>query len=332
MCHLQLKTLFFVAWLLGYVAFLLSIRRMWTAKHARSPLVRSLVMNMVNEHEAGTRETHEWYRCCPDLLGESVRPLFIQSHLDSDTKDFLKKSAEKSGWLFTQLYHSLVSTVLSPVVSRTSINGFLGRGSMFVFSSDQFQELLRIGPDWTAERLLDLGAGDGGVTEVMGVHFRQVFATEVSVPMKWHLQRRNYKVLGIDEWQHVGFQYDVISCLNLLDRCDDPLHLLLEIRKALVPKTGRLILAAVLPFQPYVEVGGKWERPREHLKVKGKSWEEQVTDLSHQVFPQVGFEVEAVTRLPYLCEGDMYNDYYVLDDAVFVLKASDDSEQSVQEL
>lgn len=64
---------------------------------------------------------------------------------------------------------------------------------MFVFSSDQFQELLRIGPDWTAERLLDLGAGDGGVTEVMGVHFRQVFATEVSVPMKWHLQRRNYK-------------------------------------------------------------------------------------------------------------------------------------------
>lgn len=67
MCHLQLKTLFFVAWLLGYVAFLLSIRRMWTAKHARSPLVRSLVMNMVNEHEAGTRETHE-VRLSPSKL------------------------------------------------------------------------------------------------------------------------------------------------------------------------------------------------------------------------------------------------------------------------
>lgn len=35
--------------------------------------------------------------------------------------------------------------------------------------------------------------------------------------------------------------------------------------------------------------------------------------------------MEAVTRLPYLCEGDMYNDYYVLDDAVFVLKASEDN-------
>lgn len=63
------------------------------------------------------------------------------------------------------------------------------------------------------------------------------------------------RLLGIDEWQQAGFQYDVVSCLNLLDRCDDPLHLLRDIRLSLVPNTGRLILAAVLPFQPYVEVG-----------------------------------------------------------------------------
>lgn len=44
----------------------------------------------------------------------------------------------------------------------------------------------------------------------------------------------------------------------------------------------------------------------------------------------MGFKVEAVTRLPYLCEGDMYNDYYVLDDAVFVLKASDDESESAE--
>lgn len=328
--HPQLRTLIFVAWLLGYVAFLLSIRRMWTGKYVRSPLVRSLFVNMVSDSEAVATETQEWYRCTPDLLGESMRPLFIQSHLDSGTKDFLKQSVEKSSWMFTQLYHSFVSTLLSPMVSRTSINGFLGRGSMFVFSVEQFQRLLRVGPEWRAERLLDLGAGDGGVTGVMGHYFREVYTTEVSAPMKWHLQRRNYKVLDIDEWQQTGFQYDVISCLNLLDRCDDPLHLLLDIKRSLVPNTGRLILAAVLPFQPYVEVGGQWQRPKEHLKVKGKTWEEQVTNMSNEVFRRVGFEVEAVTRLPYLCEGDMYNDYYVLDDAVFVLKASDNSVESAQ--
>ncbi|XP_054609994.1 protein-L-histidine N-pros-methyltransferase isoform X2 [Dunckerocampus dactyliophorus] len=330
MCHLQLRTLLFGAWLLAYVTFLLSIRRMWTIKHARRPLARALFVNMLNEGEGTAMETHQWYHCSPGLLGESVRPLFVQSHLDSDTKAFLKQSVEKSTWLFTQLYHSFVSTVLTPLVSRTSINGFLGRGSMFVFSAEQFQRLLNIGPDWKAPRLLDLGAGDGAVTEMMRGHFQEVYATEISPPMKWHLQRRNFKLLGVDEWQQSGLQFDVISCLNLLDRCDSPLHLLRDIRQSLVPHTGRLILAAVLPFQAWVEVGGTWERPKEHLIVQGKTWEEQVTILSCDIFQMAGFEVEAVTRLPYLCEGDMYEDYYVLDDAVFVLKASNTTEKSHQ--
>ncbi|XP_061611628.1 methyltransferase-like protein 9 isoform X1 [Phyllopteryx taeniolatus] len=330
MCHLQLRTLIFVAWVLGYVVFLHSFRMIWTAKYARGPLTRSLLVNMVSEGEGTAMETQEWYKCSPDLLGESLRPLFVQSHLDSGTKAFLKQSIEKSNWLFTQLYHSFVSNVLTPLVSRTSINGFLGRGSMFVFSVEQFQKLLKVGPDWKAETLLDLGAGDGAVTEIMRGHFKEIYATEVSPPMKWHLQRRNFKLMGIDEWQQSGLQYDVISCLNLLDRCEDPLHLLRDIQRSLVPHTGRLILAAVLPFQPYVEVGGRWLRPQEHLKVQGKTWEEQVTNLSHDVFRKSGFEVETVTRLPYLCEGDMYNDYYVLDDAVFVLKASNVTEESSQ--
>lgn len=315
-----MRRLVFVFWLLFYVWFLLSIRKMWTGRYVRSPLARSLFMNMLSDTETADYGDQKWYCCCPDLLGESVSSVFVQSHLDEETQAFLQRSVEKSSWIFTQLYHSLFSSIFSPIISRTSINGFLGRGSMFVFSRDQFRRLLRIGPDWRAQRMLDLGAGDGGVTEVMGSHFHEVYATEVSTPMKWHLQRKNYSLLGIDEWQCTGLQYDLISCLNLLDRCDEPLKLLQDIRSALVPETGRLILAAVLPFQPYVETGGSWVRPKQHIQVQGKSWEEQVTHLSTQVFPQVGLELQAVTRLPYLCEGDMYRDYYVLDDAVFILK------------
>ncbi|XP_072523705.1 protein-L-histidine N-pros-methyltransferase isoform X1 [Salminus brasiliensis] len=324
MCSPQMKTLLFGAWVVLYVSVLLAARRtMWSGKYVRSPLARAAFMNMVTNTEFSEHEAQEWYRCCPDLLGERVRPLFVQSQLDADTQAFLQRSVEKSGWLFTQLYHSFFSTIFSPIISRTSINGFLGRGSMFVFSLDQFQRLLRIDSDWKGERLLDLGAGDGGVTDVMGSHFREVYATEVSPPMKWQLQRKNYKVLEIDEWQRTGFQYDLISCLNLLDRCDEPLELLRDIKNALVPGSGRMILAVVLPFHPYVEIGGRWVRPKEQLQVKGKTWEEQVTNLSEEVFQQVGFEVEAVTRLPYLCEGDMNQDYYVLDDAVFVLRANE---------
>ncbi|KAM9462256.1 protein-L-histidine N-pros-methyltransferase isoform 2-T2 [Clarias gariepinus] len=315
-----MKTLLFGAWVVLYVSVLLVARRMWTGKYSRSALTRTLVMNALNSSDSNTQGLQEWYRCCPDLLGEKVHPLFVQSHLDNDTQTFLERSVEKSGWVFTQLYHSVFSTIFSPVISRTSINGLLGRGSMFVFSQDQFRQLLQISPDWKGERLLDLGAGDGGVTEVMSPHFKEVYATEVSLPMRWQLQRKNYKLLEIDDWQNTDFQYDIISCLNLLDRCDKPLELLRDIKKALLPVTGRLILAVVLPFQPYVEIRGRWERPAEHVHVKGRTWEEQVKDLSEDIFHSVGFEVEAVTRLPYLCEGDMYQDYYVLDDAVFVLK------------
>lgn len=123
MCHLQLRTLLFVAWVLGYIAFLLATRKMWTGKYVRSPLARSLFMNMIGESEEAGQETQEWYKCSPDLLGEVVRPLFVQSHLDQDTQAFLRRSIEKSGWMFTQFYHSFISTVLSPLVSRTSING-----------------------------------------------------------------------------------------------------------------------------------------------------------------------------------------------------------------
>ncbi|XP_023687015.2 protein-L-histidine N-pros-methyltransferase isoform X3 [Paramormyrops kingsleyae] len=278
-----MRSLVFVAWIIVYVSSLLTIRRMWTGKYVRSPLARTLIFSMVKEGESAAPE---WYRCCPDSLGESLRPLFVQSHLDPDTQAFLKCSEEKSGWLFTQLYHSFFSTIFSPIVSRTSINGFLGRGSMFVFSGDQFRRLLQISLDWQGNRLLDLGAGDGGVTDVMAKHFQEVYTTEVSAPMRWQLQKKNYT----------------------------------DIKHSLVPGTGRLVLAVVLPFQPYVEIGGKWERPEEHLKVGGKVWEEQVTHLSNDVFRGAGFEVEAVTRLPYLCEGDLYKDFYVLDDAVFVLR------------
>ncbi|MBN3277755.1 METL9 protein, partial [Polyodon spathula] len=316
--RLQMKLLLFGSWVFCYFASLLVIR-MWTEAYLRSPLTRSLLVNMVSE--SGTRqEAHEWYGCHTETLGESVRPAFIQSYLDMETQAFLNRSAEKSGCLFTQLYHSFVSTLFSPFVSRTSINGYLGRGSMFVFSPEQFRQLMNISQDWKSKRLLDLGAGDGEVTKVMSPHFEEIYTTEVSATMKWQLEKKQYRVLGIDEWQDTGFQYDLISCLNLLDRCDQPVKLLKDIRRSLEPSKGRLVLAAVLPFHPYVEIGGKWEQPSEFLVVQGKTWEEQVTSMANGVFKEAGFAVEAFTRLPYLCEGDMYSDYYRLDDAVFVLR------------
>ncbi|KAB0389405.1 hypothetical protein E2I00_006201 [Balaenoptera physalus] len=204
-------------------------------------------------HYLGGTGKLQWYACNREKLCESLQAVFVQSYLDQGTQIFLNNSIEKSGWLFIQLYHSFVSSVFSLFMSRTSINGLLGRGSMFVFSPDQFQRLLKINPDWKTHRLLDLGAGDGEVTKIMSPHFEEIYATELSETMIWQLQKKKYRVLGINEWQNTGFQYDVISCLNLLDRCDQPLTLLKDIRSVLEPTRGRVVLALVLPFHPYVE-------------------------------------------------------------------------------
>ncbi|XP_009194408.1 methyltransferase-like protein 9 isoform X4 [Papio anubis] len=245
-----------VGWLCLSLASVWLAQRMWTL---RSPLTRSLYVNMTSgpggpaTAAGGRKENDQWYVCNREKLCESLQAVFVQSYLDQGTQIFLNNSIEKSGWLFIQLYHSFVSSVFSLFMSRTSINGLLGRGSMFVFSPDQFQRLLKINPDWKTHRLLDLGAGDGEVTKIMSPHFEEIYATELSETMIWQLQKKKYRVLGINEWQNTGFQYDVISCLNLLDRCDQPLTLLKDIRSVLEPTRGRVILALVLPFHPYVE-------------------------------------------------------------------------------
>lgn len=60
--------------------------------------------------------------------------------------------------------------------------------------------------------------------------------------------------------------------------------------------------------------------PKELIKLEGETWKEQVLSLIDNVFTPSGFSVERFTKLPYLCEGDLYENFYVLSDAVFVLK------------
>ena len=65
-----------------------------------------------------------------------------------------------------------MASVLRKVMSRTDTNAYVGRGQMFVFSSEQLEQLLikAIGKDKMHTylkngKLLDIGAGDGTVTE-----------------------------------------------------------------------------------------------------------------------------------------------------------------------
>ena len=99
-----------------------------------------------------------------------------------------------------------------------------------------------------------------------------------------------------------------------------------QIRKALKPD-GVLLIALVLPFNPYVE-GNSSHEPVEDLldallpNDQGNgdskfSFEKQIASIV-EVVQKEGFSVDAWTRVPYLCEGDMGQSLYVLSDAVLL--------------
>ena len=66
---------------------------------------------------------------------------------------------------------------------------------MFVLSTQHARALLQLGPDDRLPLLLDVGAGDGGVTERLEPLFDRVVATEASQWMVGRLRDRGFRAL-----------------------------------------------------------------------------------------------------------------------------------------
>ncbi|XP_062501872.1 protein-L-histidine N-pros-methyltransferase-like isoform X2 [Corticium candelabrum] len=212
--------------------------------------------------------------------------------------------------------------VLSLFMSLTDMNGLLGRGATFLFSSSQLRMLMNAAgvTNMVHSTVLDIGAGDGTITDEMKEVFcSSISVTEKSRTMRQTLRRKGYTVLDVDQW-HAAEPFDVISLLNVLDRCDKPMSLLQDIHNSLAQTGGILLLAVVLPFDPIV-LKGPWKiAPTEKLKVKGSTFESSVNRLVSDVLNPHGFKLLSWTRLPYLSEGDLFEAYFVLDCALLMLQ------------
>jgi SAM-dependent methyltransferase len=172
--------------------------------------------------------------------------------------------------------------------------------------------------------LLDIGAGDGSVTEQLAPFATKVFVTEESSAMRWRLWSRGFTVIDAE----AGLRqeaFDCITMMNVLDRCDCPITLLQSVRSALKP-SGVFVLAVVMPWCPFVERGTKKIPPRELLPMqggeccKGATFEASTQRLVENVLTPLGFTLERWTKLPYLSQGSVDSEYYVLHDAVFLLR------------
>jgi len=264
----------------------------------------------------------------PGTLPSDIADKFITNTVDTGMKTFLTKCEAATAATARLMFNAFMQSMMKPCVSTTSINGFLNRGLMYIMSTEQFREHLLQGRGESGmgpmESLLDIGAGNGDVTAQLGkLVSGQIYATEASPVMQWRLKSRGYKCLGITEWVKPKF-YDVISCLNVLDRCDRPEDLIKDLRDSVVPGTGRIVIAVVLPFRPSVETGSRWVAPSQKLSVKGSSAHQHARSFAKDVFEPLGMKVEAMSRAPYLCEGDVTQPYYLLHDYIYVLSVHEE--------
>lgn len=166
-------------------------------------------------------------------------------------------------WL--QLWFIFAKFFLSIFMSQTDLNGVLLRGAMFILSEDQIVSILSqsgfsMPPNGSA-KILDIGAGDGHCTariqtalkRLDGGSLPHMHVTETSWIMRKRLAKyENFSLVEVPDVKNLT-NMDLVTCLNVLDRCADPHLMLTDIHNILSPNGGRAMLALVLPYYHYVE-------------------------------------------------------------------------------
>eukprot|EP00056_Hartaetosiga_gracilis_P020001 m.17076 g.17076 ORF g.17076 m.17076 type:complete len:297 (+) comp8094_c0_seq2:1013-1903(+) len=241
---------------------------------------------------------------------------------DEETRHFIEHCYERYAQCLPYVVDLFSLTLLRPFFSATSANAICNRGRMFVMSCKQLQDLLRLESFERFDRLLDIGAGDGFVTEKIACLFHHVDVTEVNRFMLWRLKshHRTWCVHDTVSWTQTTYNYNVITCFNVLDRCEQPWKLLHDIKNKL-KDGGHLVIALVLPYSAYIDDhGSSGRKPKSVLDIKGNTIEEHIISFYNNVAVPLEMELTAVARVPYLCEGDHIKPFYVLDDVIFVLR------------
>lgn len=251
---------------------------------------------------------------------------FTQLSMDQSTADYILASDAARHGLITTWLHRFLRGFLSDF----DINGILGTYPMHVLSRAQWQTLLQASgqPLFDREtwgRLLDIGAGRGDATAELGQLFSEVVVTETSRHMAKRLRKLGYECIAedISSRDDLKHQFDVVSLLNVLDRCDRPMSLLATARQVVKPG-GMMLLALVLPYKPFVYDHGQPRAPLERLAIQSTHFELAAAEFVTRCLLPLGLEVLTLSRCPYLSGGDAYAPLYELDDLIVVCRAHGD--------
>lgn len=272
------------------------------------------------------------YECDRSRLPAALSSCFVALHHDGRARDFVQTvGGRPHGRLRTALYHGL-----RRVMNDFDVHGLLGMYRVHLLSTEQFRLLLQIRAQPLAT-WLDIGAGNGSAIAPARVLSRSLHATEASRVMRRRLSAQGVTVHDVDlclgpiTTLPTGEGFDVVSCLNVLDRCLYPRTMLEHARDALRPG-GQLLIALALPLRPHVDAGSHSVAQEQPLPVvdddqggqdgqDGQDWEACATRLWEGLLLPAGLEVVRLSRAPYISQGDAGRPLHVLDDALFVCRA-----------
>ncbi|MDB4984972.1 MAG: hypothetical protein JWN04_150 [Myxococcaceae bacterium] len=251
------------------------------------------------------------YDCDRSRLGPALAARFVPITRDAELEDWLAHwTVRPNGWFKTHL-----GEVLSSFVSSYDAHGLLGSYPMHLLSSANWRDLLS---DQHFASLLDVGAGAGYVTDGARSSFDEIVCTETSPTLRRRLLARGFLVPELDlTVQSLERRFDVVSCLNVLDRTARPLTLLRQLIAHLEPG-GRLLLSMPLPARAHVHVKGGTIAQSERLPTLAADWETAARELSERMIEPAGLQIERLARAPYLSRGDLHAALYVLDAALWV--------------
>ena len=256
------------------------------------------------------------YACQTSSLPEALAATFVELDADADTQAFVADLERHP----TSALRAWARRVAASWMSDYDANALLDTHDMRVLGTAQWRTLLG---ERAGGRLLDLGAGDGRVTDTLAPIFDEVVTNELSTGMARRLRKRGYRCwlgdLAEEPAPESLGRFRAIAMLNLLDRCRRP-RTLLERARDLLEADGVLIVAVPLPLSPHVHVGAETVDPEELLPIARGSFEHGARRLVEDVFLPSGLELEAWSRAPYLCRGVRHRPVLILDDAIFRLR------------
>lgn len=254
------------------------------------------------------------FDCDRNALPRELHQRFHELELGAESRAYIDGAlTQRHGRLLTALHRALAGHL-----SDFDVNGLLRMYPMHLLGTSQWRALVGESP---GRRHLDVGAGSGDVTVTLSPLSGEVFTTEMSWAMAKRLRERGFVCHRVDV-ASTGVPdppYDLITCLNVIDRCERPRTLLAQLRDALSPD-GRLVVATPLPLNAFFYDGGTTRTPAERLAVEAQRWEGAVVQLIERVMLPLGLSVETLSRAPYLSGGDSQQPLYSLDDVVLVCR------------